>query len=166
MQKIIGLGLGILLGLLMLSVVEAQAQAPVINCQLGVDQPGAPTTCAQTALPTGITATAVESGHVMKAKPGTVSGFQVNNTNAAARWVMLINVIAVPSNGALTGCTVAQTSGCVVKWYQVAGSSTIGVSWSPGPPLQLNVGVVLVCSSTGPFTLTLAADCAFSGEIN
>lgn len=164
MNKLIGLGLGVLFGLLALTA--AKAQAPVINCQLGVDQPGAPTTCAQTALPTGITSTAVESGHVMKNKPGTVSGFQVSNTNASARWVMLINATAVPSNGALIGCTFAQTSGCVAKWYQIGASSTIGVSWSPGPPLQLGVGVVLVCSSTGPFTLTLAADCAFSGEIN
>lgn len=164
MQRILGFGLGILLALLF--SVPLAAQTPVVNCQLGADQPGAPTTCAQTALPTGITMTAVENGHVMKAKPGTVSGFQVNNNNASSRWVMLINAIAVPSDGALTGCTVAQTSGCVAKWYQIGGSNTIGVSWSPGPPLQLNVGVVLVCSSTGPFTLTKAADCTFSGEIN
>lgn len=143
---------------------QAFAQSPTPNCQLGADG----VSCTRIARPLGISASAVESSHVMKASPGTVTGFQVNNTNAAARWVFLLNATSAPSNGALVGCANAapSTPPCVAKFYQIGATSTIGVSWSPGPPLFLDAGIVLMCSSTGPFTLTAAADCTFSGEIN
>lgn len=144
----------------------SHAQQPTSLCQ-----PGAPggqfESCSTLGRLGGVTSSAVESSHVFKTTAGTVSGFQVNNTNAASRWVMVFSASAAPSNGAKTGCgTTSQTSGCVAKWYQVAGNSTLAVSWSPGPPLLLANGIVVACSSTGPFTLTLAADCTFSGETN
>lgn len=141
--------------------IPVHAQEPVKNCQ-----PGTENICNLVAPPIGNTASAVENSHVMKARPGTLSKFQANNTNAAARWVMLVNATTAPINGALLGCTSAYASGCVLKWYQIAANFTGGDQWSPGPPLSFPVGLVMVCSSTGPFTLTLAADCTFSAEVN
>jgi len=153
--------------LLWASAASVAQPNPTALCQPGMEQPGTPMGggCSTTALPLG-TVSAAESSRLFKTKPGTVSGFQINNTSASARWVMVFNATAAEANGAKVGCTVAQTAPCVLKWYQVGGSSTVGVSWSPGPPLVFNNGLWMACSSTGPFTLTLAADCVFSGEIN
>lgn len=114
------------------------------------------------------TATAVESSHIFKASgPSTAVDFQVNNTSGSTVWVMLFDAATPPtgSGASVTGCTnQASARPCVAKWYQIAANSTIGVTWSSGPFLQLLTGQVIVCSSTGPFTLTYSANCTFSGE--
>lgn len=114
------------------------------------------------------TASAVESSHIFKNNgPSTAVDFQVNNTSGAALWVMLFDANSAPTGGgaAVTGCNNASaTRPCVAKWYQIGANSTIGVTWSSGPFLSLQTGQVVVCSSTGPFTLTYASNCTFSGE--
>lgn len=109
---------------------------------------------------------ALESSHIFKAiGPSTAVDFQVNNTSASALWVFVFDAAAAPTAGAVTSCATSGSSRpCVAKWYQLPAASTIGVSWSPGPFLQLQTGQVIACSSTGPFTLTYSANCVFSGE--
>lgn len=80
--------------------------------------------------------------------------FQVSTTTASV-WVMAFDATALPSNGAVTP----------KKWWQVAANATLGVAWSGEPPLNLTNGLVLGCSTTGPFTLTASATCSFSGGV-
>lgn len=123
--------------------------------------------CATTIQPQA-TASAVESSHVFKSSgPSTAVDFQVNNTSAGVLWVMLFDAATPPTGAgaAVTGCSnAASARPCVAKWYQIGANSTIGVSWSSGPFVQLQTGQVVVCSSTGPFTLTYSVNCTFSGE--
>jgi hypothetical protein len=119
---------------------------------------------------TQATTSAVESSHIFCTKPCQVYGGQMNNTNASLRWVMLFDATTVPGDGAVTGCTLAATARpCVIKWYQVPATTTIGVadffSLNGSSRLPVSSGLVAVCSSTGPFTKTAAADCAFSFEV-
>ncbi len=121
---------------------------------------------------TQASATAVESSHVFCATPCEIYGGSVNNTNAAFRWLMLFDAIVAPTGGgaAVTGClTASATRPCVLKWYQVGANSTVGVSdflmYQAASRIPVATGFVAACSSTGPFTLTYAADCTFSFEV-
>ena len=96
---------------------------------------------------------AAEATHVFKAAPGILYGFQVN-TGGSSVWVMLFNATTAPADG-----TVAP-----VKWWQVAASSTLGVSFAP-IGLQLSTGISVACSTTGPFTKTATSTCEFSGDV-
>lgn len=158
--KIVALLLAVLLGGFFVS--GAQAQGIQRLCAEGQNQ-----SCA-TVIGPQASATAIESNHVFKASgPATAVDFQVNNTSASALWVMLFDAASAPAGAgaAVTGCTNNSAARpCVAKWYQIGANSTIGVSWSSGPFLSLQTGQVVVCSSTGPFTLTYSANCTFSGE--
>jgi hypothetical protein len=146
------------------SINPTAAQQTVKSC---AETPGNQASCGTSIQPQA-SATAVESSHIFKASgPSAAVDFQVNNTSASSLWVMLVDgAVAPPGSGAaIAGCTTASTARpCVAKWYQIGANSTIGVSWSPGPFVWLQTGQVVVCSSTGPFTLTYSANCTFSGE--
>jgi hypothetical protein len=145
---------------------SAAAQEPVRPCAEGIS-PNNQQTCG-TLIEPRASATAVESSHVFDSSgPSTAIDFQVNNTSGSSLWVMLFDAATPPTGGGavVTGCTnAAATRPCVAKWYQIGANSTIGVTWAPGPFLKLQTGQVVVCSSTGPFTLTYSANCTFSGE--
>jgi hypothetical protein len=126
--------------------------------------------CLPASAQTIATTTAVETSHIVcSTVPCEVFGGQVNNTNAAARWVMLLDAAAVPTAGgaAVVGCAnAAAARPCVLKWYQIGANSTIGLAaFFIGQPLPFKSGFVAICSSTGPFTYTAASDCAFSFEV-
>ena len=149
----------IFLALLMGISIPAMAQQTVKNCASGPS--GA--SCSTIMLPQ--VSSAIENSHIFKSTASTVVDFQVNNTSGSAIWVMVFDAATLPSAGTVTGCTVASSSRpCVAKWYQVAANTTLGVSWNPGPYPSLQVGQILVCSSTGPYTLTYTTSCIFSGE--
>ena len=121
---------------------------------------------------TQTTASAVESSHVFCASSCNIYGGQINNTNAASRWVMLFDATTAPTGGgaAITGCTNAAASRpCVLKWYQIGAISSLGVTdflmFNGASRIPTKTGFVAVCSSTGPFTLTYAVDCTFSFEV-
>jgi hypothetical protein len=145
----------------------AQGQGVQKSCAEGTARDGLSLTCATIIQPQA-TASAVESSHVFKASgPSTAVDFQVNNSSASALWVMLFDAAVAPTGAgaAVTGCTnAAAARPCVAKWYQIGANSTIGISWAPGPFLQLQTGQVIACSSTGPFTLTYSVSCTFSAE--
>lgn len=148
----------ILLALLLGVSLPADAQQTVKTCAQGPQG-----SCATVMLPQ--VSAAVENSHIFKSTASTVVDFQVNNTSGSAIWVMVFDASTLPSAGAVIGCTGAATARpCVAKWYQVAANTTLGVSWNPGPYPSLQIGQILVCSSTGPYTLTYATSCIFSGE--
>ena len=122
--------------------------------------------CAATIQPQA-TNTAVEASHVFKTSAANVIDFQVN-TDPNAVVVMLFDAAVLPSNGAVVGCVNAATPRpCVVKWWQLAASSTLSVTWAPGPFPALQTGMVLGCSSGAAafFTLTASVHCVFSAEV-
>ena len=85
----------------------------------------------------------------------TLVGFSAANNNAAARWVLIYDATAAPGDGTTTP----------IDFYLLAGvgsppSNAIRVNYNI--PARTLVGLVFVCSSTGPFTKTAATDCAFS----
>lgn len=94
--------------------------------------------------------TAVESNHVLKGSAGTFYGVQVNTTSAA-EWVMLFNATTLPANGAVTPVAV----------WQVPANTTLSISENPA--FTMSTGIVIGCSTTGPFTLTASALCTFAG---
>jgi hypothetical protein len=135
--------LGILLLLLLPSVASAQTKA---------------------------TTSAVEASHIFCTVPCQLYGGQINNTNAASRWILLFDGTVDPGDGAVTGCTTVSTARpCIMKWYQIAANSTIGLAdffmFQSASRLPFKSGLVAVCSSTGPFTKTETADCVFSFEV-
>jgi hypothetical protein len=101
-----------------------------------------------------IPSASLESNHVLRTGAGNLYGFQANFVTCASApcWVMVFDATALPSNGTVTP----------VKWYQANQNQTIGVRYSP--PLKMTTGIVVGCSTTGPFTLTATAQCAISGE--
>lgn len=129
--------------------------------------------CATNLTPSGVS-TAAESSHLVSSSAGLLSGFQANNfSTSTGLTVMALDASAVPANGTLATCTGtgAQTNPCIMKWYGLpeaassAQPATIAASWAPGPFLHFLNGLVFVCSSTGPTTLTLSANCTFSADI-
>lgn len=119
---------------------------------------------------TQTTASAVEASHVFCTRPCQIYGGQINNTNAASRWIMLFDATTDPGDGAVTGCATAVTARpCIVKWYQIGANSTVGVAdffmLNAASRIPVKSGLVAVCSSTGPFTKTETSDCAFSFEV-
>lgn len=119
---------------------------------------------------TQTTTSATEGNHVFCTKPCQIYGGQVNNNNAASRWIMIFDATTDPGNGAQTGCTTATaTRPCILKWYQIGANSTIGISqffsFQGASRIPVKSGFVAVCSSTGPFTVTEASDCVFSFEV-
>jgi hypothetical protein len=159
------LGLAALLALLL--ALPAHAQQQVIPCATNA----AHTSAACEITPSGVS-TAVESGHVVKTGGGVLIAANLNNWNASAGvTVMALDAAAVPANGTLAVCSgVANANPCVMKWIGIPSApsasqpSTANVSW-PGPFLHFLNGLVFVCSSTGPTTLTLTSECSFSAEV-
>lgn len=150
---------------------SVHAAQPVAVCILTTGHTG----CANELTPAGVS-TAQESGHLVRNKPGVMAGFQVNNWNTAAGvTLMVLDGTSVPANGTLTACTytngTANINPCIMKWYGVPTApsatqpATVSASWAPGPFLHFLNGIVLVCSSTGPTTLTLASTCTFSSDV-
>jgi hypothetical protein len=141
------------------------AQQPVLSCAEGFNSSSS--TSSACLIQPQATSTATEGSHVFKASgPVTLVDFNVNN-GAGAAWVMVVDAATAPtgSGAAIAGCTNAATPRpCVVKWYQVAANTTVNASWIPGPFPQMQTGLVILCSSTGPFTVTYATTCTFSAE--
>jgi hypothetical protein len=163
LRSVIGLVAGALIALA--CVGGAKAQQDVISCAEGISATGAKS--AGCLIQPQTTASTVEGSHVFKANQATLVDFQVNNTSASIVWVMVFDAAVAPAGGgaAVTGCTnAAAARPCVAKWYQLAANATLDKSWQPGPFPQLQTGLVIACSSTGPFTLTYSANCVFSAE--
>ena len=102
---------------------------------------------------TGGVSTAVESGHVLKASPGTL--YFVTVTVSAAGYLMLFNSAAVPADGTITPANAPVYLG-------QAGTYTIDY----GPSGKtFSVGIAVAFSSTGPLTKTASATAFFEWSV-
>ena len=121
---------------------------------------GSPTARAQNDAPITLQfSQAAEASHIFRnAGPGTLYGWNTVNTNAAVRWVLFYDQATVPADG----------TGSVPIWWELlsAGGSVNAQQWTfPTVPIQVNNGLVIVCSTTGPFQKTQSADCGFSVQM-
>jgi hypothetical protein len=81
---------------------------------------------------------------VVKAAPGSVDEIDVSST--AAGWAIVIDAATCPSNGAVTPVKAVPLG--------QAGAGQYAWSYAPPPLLWFQSGIVVLVSSTGPFTYT------------
>lgn len=124
---------------------QMNAEASILTAQ----QP----TALATAGITSVVSASAESNHVLKGSAGNLYGFQVTS-GASAGYVMIFNATAAPGDGAVTP----------IKCYVLPANSTMGASWSQGPPLVFSTGITVVFSTTGCFSKTASATAFISGE--
>lgn len=99
-------------------------------------------------------ATAAAAGSlIVKPAAGVLWGFSAT-TGATGGYLLLFDSATAPADGAVTP----------IKCYQLGANSSIGASWSPGPPLTYQNGLVFVFSTTGCFTKTISNTAYFSVE--
>lgn len=101
---------------------------------------------------TTVNSSALESSHVLKSSAGKLFSFEVCATSVAG-WVLLFDATSAPADGSVTP----------KKAWQVAAGATLGVESRLG--ISCSTGIVLVFSTTGPFTKAASATAFFSGEI-
>jgi hypothetical protein len=97
--------------------------------------------------------TALETSHVVPGGVKALHGVSVNTT-VAGGWFMILNAAADPGNGPVTP----------LKWIQVGANQTAGLTADPDTMWAFPLGVVLVFSTTGPFTETQSATVVFSWQ--
>lgn len=99
----------------------------------------------------------LETSHVLKASSGQLLSLSAV-IGATSGYLMLFDVTTVPADGPV-----------LPKWTQYIASSggagTLTQRWAPGPPLYFASGIVVVFSSTGPFTKTSSATAYFSAQV-
>jgi hypothetical protein len=105
---------------------------------------------------------AAEASHTAKTAAGTLFSFHTD-TGSAAVWVMVLDGTAVPSSPTtLSGCVNATTARpCLLSRYQFPANNSYSVDWDV-TPLRFTTGLILLCSSTGPFLWTTTNTCIFS----
>lgn len=102
----------------------------------------------------GVTSTAAEAGHVIKAAPGNLYSVYATNITSTAGFLIVVNATTVPGAGALTGSTVLD---CVA----LPASGTASINYGM-PPKVYSVGIVaLVSSASTCFTYTTGTITAF-----
>lgn len=109
---------------------------------------------AQSAGSAPIISAAAESSHVFRAGPGALIDAYVT-TGAAAGYVLIFNLTAAPSNGAVT------PQDCVA----VPANTTASLATMDQPPEWFTVGITAAFSTTGCFTLTLSNTAFFHGRV-
>lgn len=97
--------------------------------------------------------TTYEGSHVIKAAPGTLYGIQMNAQQSG--WLLLFDATTVPVDGAVVPRKAYQ--------YSDAVSNTLLIHFDP--PLAMQVGVVVVFSSSGPFAKAQIEAAQFSCEV-
>jgi type IV secretory pathway protease TraF len=91
------------------------------------------------------------SSLVVKASPGNLYGYTAVS-GASAGYVMLFDAVAAPADGTVT------PKGVIV----LAANSSIVVDRST--PIRFTTGIVMVFSTTGPFTKTASATAFLAGD--
>ena len=90
-----------------------------------------------------VRSTAVEFSHVLLAKPGRINRLDYFNPGGA-QFILLIDAISLPSNGAVT---------LLYPPIPVGAAASGSIQFPRG--LSASTGIVVASSSTGTFTLTL-----------
>lgn len=108
---------------------------------------------------------AAESSHVFKTAAGNIYLVGAVNTGNSG-FILLIDGTTVPGDGALTACGTTNPNNCLRGCWPIAGGSAtapafFGFQMTPGPPVSLSNGMVMVYSSTGCTTKTLGGSNIF-----
>jgi nucleoside phosphorylase len=131
--------------------VDGSGVTQPVSGTVAATQSGVWTMSAAAAI-TPVVSSILESNHIMKGSAGTLYSFQANSTSVGG-YVMLFNATSAPADGAVTP----------IKVWQIGAQTTLGIGCNP--PLAFSIGIVLVFSTTGPFTKTASATAYFSGEV-
>jgi hypothetical protein len=102
----------------------------------------APTASSDFAITPG-SSTQFQSGHVLKAGPGTLYSLYAMSGSVSG-FLMTFNATTVPADGPVTP----------VECVPVPANSFVTISAGGSPPNYYSVGIVAVFSSTGPFLKT------------
>lgn len=103
--------------------------------------------------PTNVKSTAVEASRILKATPGTLYWLTCN-IGATSGWLMLFDLVGVPSDGGVAPDFATYISSDGVGGLLSLTLPTMGISFP-------KYGIVAVFSSTGPFTKTASATASF-----
>ena len=98
--------------------------------------------------------TVASSSLIVKATTGSLYSFTVT-AGASAGYVMLFNSATVPADGTVQP----------IYCFPVAANSTFSQSYG-GTPVAMNIGTVLVFSTTGCFTKTASATAFIAAQVN
>lgn len=101
---------------------------------------------------TPVATAAAAAAQVAKAAPGVLYGLNVVS-GASAGYVMIFNLAAKPADGTVTPS----------KCYALAANSSLQMGWDKG--LSFSVGIVIVFSTTGPYTKTESATAFIESEV-
>lgn len=105
---------------------------------------------------TPIYSAAAEAKHLLKASPGKVWGVYATNLTTTAGFLVLIDAVAVPVDGAIT------PQACI----PLPASGAASINYIPSPPAQFSFGIVAaVTSASSCFTLTTNVITAFLAGI-
>jgi hypothetical protein len=95
--------------------------------------------------------TAVAGSIVLKTSAGNLYGFNVV-AGASAGYVMVYNSTTVPADGATQ------------PFFVMPVAANAGIAYNFDTPLRFSTGIVLVFSTTGPFTKTISATAFLGGQ--
>lgn len=109
-----------------------------------------PTSVASVAV-TGAQSTVAEGSRILKASAGNLYGLEIC-TGGSAGYLMLFDSTTVPADGTVTPKRV----------YAVAANASFARQFER--PLRCASGIVLVFSTTGPFTKTISATAFLAGD--
>jgi hypothetical protein len=119
------------------------------------------TSAAPTADPTlGLTpvvSATSESSHILKNSPGNVYSVYATNHTSNQGYLVLINAVAVPADGAIAPLACALMS----------PNGVASINYAPGPPGVFSTGVVAVVTSASTcFTKTTSGGTAITAFIS
>ncbi|WFS02225.1 hypothetical protein [Rhizobium tumorigenes] len=101
---------------------------------------------------TPVATTAASGFQIAKAGPGKLYGLNVV-AGATAGYVLVYDAVAAPVDGATTP----------KKVFQLAANASLDRTWDRG--LIFTTGIVIVFSSTGPFTKTISNTAFIETEV-
>jgi hypothetical protein len=106
---------------------------------------------------TPVVSAASEASHILKASPGNAYSVYATNSTANTGFLVLLNSVSVPADGAIAPLA------CV----PISPNGVASLNYAPGPPGVFSVGIVAVLTSaTTCFTKTSGSVTAFiSGSV-
>lgn len=113
----------------------------------------APSTASGVAITPGSSSSA-EASHVLKSSAGNLYSLYVV-TGGTAGYLMTFNATSAPADGAVTP----------VECLPVAANAYTSIDYGAAPPDRYSTGIVVVFSSTGPFTKTASATAFFKWRV-
>lgn len=92
---------------------------------------------------------------VIKAAPGNLYSVYATNSSATGGFLLVFNATSAPSDGTVSP----------IDCVPIAGTSTSGINYAPGPPKVFTIGIVAVLS-TGATCFTKTTSGGVTGFIS